>query len=86
MAKNNLAKVMKQQKLEAFRAARDSVLLVMTVTLNDVLGVGRHRMKLVEERFNELYQEYGELVADDIDYGNAKLIARVEQIMKEKWV
>lgn len=83
MAKNQLALEIKRVKLNAFRAAMDSLMMIMTIALNDVLGVGRDRMKLVEKRFNELYQEYGELVKEDIDYGNAKLKARVEQIMKE---
>ncbi len=83
MAKNQLALEIKRVKLQAFRAAMDSMMMIMTIALNDVLGVGRDRMKLVEKRFNELYQEYGELVKGDIEYGNAKLKARVEQIMKE---
>ena len=83
MAKNNLAKVMRQQKHQAFVAALDSLMLIMTVALNEELGLGRERLLRVEKKFNELYQEYGELVAGDITYGNAKLKERVSQIMKE---
>lgn len=80
--KNHLSQVMKQQKLQAFRAAMDSLMMIMTVALNDEFGFGRDRLLRLEKRFNDLYTEYGCLVAEDISYGNAKLTARVEQIMK----
>lgn len=81
--KNNLANIMKKQRLEAFTAALDSLMLIMTVALNDEFGFGRDRLLRLEKRFNDLYQEYGLMVAGDISYGNAKLKERVSQIMKE---
>lgn len=83
MAKNNLVKVMQKQRLEAFNAGRISTVNIMTVALNEEFGFGRDRLIRLENAFNKLYEEYGELVAGDIQYGSKKLNERVKQIMKE---
>lgn len=83
MPKNNLAKMIKKQRIDAFNNAMKCCMSLMTIALNDEFGFGRERLKKLEKRFNVLFHEYGYLVMDDITYGNAKLKERVEQIMKE---
>ena len=83
MKQNHLSQVMKQQRLKAFNAAMTACMHIMTIALNDEFGFGRDRLMKLEKRFNELFEEYGCLVKDDISYGNRKLTDRVNQIMKE---
>lgn len=83
MPKNNLAKMIKKQRIDAFNNAMKCCMSLMTIALNDEFGFGRERLKKLEKRFNELFNEYGYLVMGDIAYGNAKLKERIEQIMKE---
>lgn len=83
MPKNNLAKMIKKQRIDAFNNAMKCCMSLMTIALNDEFGFGRERLKKLEKRFNALFNEYGYLVMDDIAYGNAKLKERIEQIMKE---
>lgn len=86
MAKNYLAKKLKMAKNETFVLALDFYMKLMTIAINDVLKAGRGKLLQVENRFNELYQEYGSLVMRDAHYANAKLNERVNQIMREKRV
>lgn len=83
MAKNNLAKIIKKQRVDAFNSAMMCCMQIMTIALNDEFGFGRDRLKKLEKRFNALFNEYGYLVMDDITYGNTKLKERIAQIMKE---
>ena len=82
MAKNNLVKVMQKQRLEAFNAAMQTCMNIMTVVLNEEFGFGKNRLLRLQDAFNEKFDEYGCLVADDISYGSRKLNDRISQIMK----
>lgn len=82
MKKNHLSQVMQKQRLEAFNAAMQCCMNIMTVVLNDEFGFGKDRLLRLQDAFNEKFDEYGELVAGDIQYGSKKLNERVKQIMK----
>lgn len=79
--KNNLAKIIRKHRVEAFDAAMNCCMQIMTIALNDEFGFGRDRLLKLEKTFNSLFEEYGCLVTDDISYGNKKLKERVEKIM-----
>lgn len=83
MKQSHLMQVIQKQRIEAFNAGRVSTINVMVVALNEKFGFGRDRLLKLMDSFNELFDEYGELVAGDISYGSKKLNDRVKQIMKE---
>lgn len=83
MAKNQLAKDIKNLKRKMFMAGVQATLKIMTVALNDELGLGRDRLKRVESRFCKLMEEYGIMCCDSVNYGNQKLDKRIAEIMRE---
>lgn len=80
--KNQIAKTIKKVKIDTFKSAMQICVWIMTIALNDEFGFGKERLQRLEVVFNELFEEYGCLVTDDISYGNAKLKKRVDDIMK----
>lgn len=81
--KNNLVKIMQKQRLESFNAAMQCCMNIMTVVLNDEFGFGKDRLLRLQDAFNEKFDEYGDLVLCDTNYGSKKLNDRVKQIMRE---
>ena len=53
------------------------------IVLNEEFGFGRNRLLKLQDKFNDKFAEYGNLVAEDVHYGSTKLRDRVNQIMKE---
>ena len=59
--------------------------LTRDVELRYIAGTGTPvaQFTIAVDKFNEKFDEYGELVAGDISYGSRKLKERIKQIMKE---
>ena len=83
MKTNHLTKVMQQQRLEAFNAAKVATVKVMVVAMNDE-KMGKSKICRVLDRFEELFEEFGNLVSIDVSYGSEKLNDKVDKIMSEK--
>lgn len=71
-------------KINSFRNGIDISLWLMTIALNEEFGFGKKRLEKLQDKFNELFKEYGDSIEDDVIYGNAKLKRRINKIMREE--
>ena len=71
-------------KINSFRNGIDISLWLMTIALNEDFGFGKKRLERLQDKFNELFKEYGNSIEDDLIYGNAKLKRRINKIMREE--
>lgn len=79
--KLQIQKIMREKELVQFAIQRDWD--IWTIVLNRELGIGRDRLKRLQDVANKVYDEYVDSIETDAEYAETKLAAAVRQIMGE---